>query len=214
MAQYKVPQNIDVEDRVIGPLTIRQFLILLATGGIILLLNLLLGSLGPIFFMLAIMIGIIGAGIAFFKYGDQNAETFIIAAFKTMTSPRKRAWKKEEPKEEQIIEKPVESTKKPEVAVARRASLDEARSHLERLAEVVDSSGYSAINQPPASTTSKDAQDLLKKVEETDEDFEGLITKANKKVPKRDKLVSEIATVMPDERLKKTQTIETTIKKF
>ena len=35
MQQFQVPQYINIEDRIIGPLTLKQFLILLATGGVI-----------------------------------------------------------------------------------------------------------------------------------------------------------------------------------
>ena len=35
MQQFVVPQFIDVEDKVIGPVTVRQFLILLVGGGVL-----------------------------------------------------------------------------------------------------------------------------------------------------------------------------------
>ncbi|MBW6432080.1 PrgI family protein [Patescibacteria group bacterium] len=215
MAQYKVPQNIDIEDKVVGPLTIRQFLIILVTAGIILILNLFLSFLGPIFYMIAFLIGTLGIGLAFFKYGDQNAELFIISAFKTFTNPRKRVWQKEEPRQASSAKPQEDNTKKEEEEyVSTRANVSEARSHLEKLAEVVDSGGYSALqkNVPPA--TSTEAPDLLEKTERPDESFEQLVSEVTKKAKKREQLISEVASVAPDESLKTTQTIDTKIKRF
>jgi hypothetical protein len=213
--QYKVPQNIDIEDKVVGPLTIRQFLILLVTAGIILVLNLFLNFLGPIFYMIAFLIGTLGIGLAFFKYGDQNAEIFVISAFKTFTNPRKRVWQKEEPKPSTVKdEEQIEPKKAEEEYVSTRANVSEARSHLEKLAEVVDSGGYSALqkNIPPA--TSTETPDLLEKTERPDEKFEQLVSEVTKKAKKREQLISEVASVPPDESLKETKTIDTKIKRF
>jgi hypothetical protein len=212
--QYKVPQNVDIEDKVVGPLTIRQFLILLITGGFIMLLRILIGFLGPIFLMTALLVGALGIGLAFFKYGDQNAEIFVVSAFKTFTNPRKRVWQKEEPKKSAENENKKVETKEEEQLITTRANVTEARSHLEKLAEVVDSGGYSALqkNAPPAASTG--TLDMLEKTEQPDEQVEKLLSDASKKAPKREPLVSEAASLKPNEELKKTQTIDTKIKRF
>lgn len=214
--QYKVPQNVDIEDKVVGPLTIRQFLILLVTAGIILVLNFFLGFLGPIFYMIAILIGALGVGLAFFKYGDQNAEVFILSAYKTFVNPRKRVWQKEEPKELELKadkqEEPI--SKKESEYIPTRASISEARSHLERLAEIVDSGGYAALKKDEVSASPAETQDILEKAETPDQEVEELLSSAIKKAPRREQLVSEIASVKPDETLKTTKAIDTKIKRF
>lgn len=213
--QYKVPQNIDIEDKVVGPLTIRQFLIILVTAGIILILNLFLSFLGPIFYMIAFLIGALGIGLAFFKYGDQNAEIFVISAFKTFTNPRKRVWQKEAPKQSTVSDREkAEPKKEEEEYVSTRTNVSEARSHLEKLAEVVDSGGYSALQKNIPPTTSGEAPDLLAKTERPDESFEQLVSEVTKKAKKREQLISEVASVPPDESLKETKTIDTKIKRF
>ena len=48
--QFAVPQFTDVEDKLIGPLTLKQFLMMLATGGVLLFFWSLFGF-GIIFFL-------------------------------------------------------------------------------------------------------------------------------------------------------------------
>ncbi len=65
MAQYQVPQFIEVEDKIFGPLTLKQFIWLAGGGG----LCLLFFSLLPLY--LTIILGIpvmaFSAGLAFFE---------------------------------------------------------------------------------------------------------------------------------------------------
>ncbi|KKW42982.1 MAG: hypothetical protein UY93_C0006G0003 [Parcubacteria group bacterium GW2011_GWA1_56_13] len=65
MAQYQVPQFIEVEDKIFGPLTLKQFIYLAGGGG----LCLLMFSLLPIY--LTVLLGIpvmaLSAGLAFFS---------------------------------------------------------------------------------------------------------------------------------------------------
>ena len=65
MAQYQVPQFIEVEDKIFGPLTLKQFIYLAGGGG----LCLLMFSLLPLY--LTVLLGIpvmaLSAGLAFFS---------------------------------------------------------------------------------------------------------------------------------------------------
>ena len=65
MAQYQVPQFIEVEDKIFGPLTLKQFIYLAGGGG----LCLLMFSLLPIYLtvLLGIPIMALSAGLAFFS---------------------------------------------------------------------------------------------------------------------------------------------------
>lgn len=205
--QYKVPQNVDIEDKVIGPLTVRQFIILLVAVGVILVLNfILIGPLRMIFFLAATIIGALSSIVAFVKYGDQNFEVFLLSAFKTFATPRKRVWKKEpfRPREE-VIEKP----KHEESIPPPKKSIDEAKNDLSRLAEIVDSGGYSIIEDPERqtniinATSTKDdvgVTDFLIKAEGPNEKIDPIIDSAAQIIPKREELVSEIASIDPSEK--------------
>jgi len=61
--QYQVPQFITVEDKIIGPLTIKQSLYVGAAG--LLILGLYQIFVGFVFYFLAILVGAIGASLAF-----------------------------------------------------------------------------------------------------------------------------------------------------
>lgn len=188
--QYKVPQNVDIEDKVIGPLTIRQFIIILVAAGLLLILNqIFIGPLRIFFFVSLIIIGGGGMALAFAKYGDQNAEVFLLSAWKTFINPRARVWRKEEEKEPKVVQKEVKE--EPKAPEDTRVNITDARSNLERLAEVVDSGGFSTLKDDKT-------PDILAEAETQNENVEKMIETAQKSTPKREQLVSEAATVTPD----------------
>ena len=93
--QFKVPQNIDLQDKIIGPLTLSQFFYLLFGGLIIYILfnKLVLNGLSLVFFFLAIPIGIFSMAMAFFKVQDRPFPSFFMAFIKYLQQPRARVWR-------------------------------------------------------------------------------------------------------------------------
>lgn len=92
MARYKVPQNIDLQDKIFGPLTLFQFLYVLAGGMIF-----------YVFFksqqtILMIFVGIpallIGIALAFIKVNDQPFTKFIVSYVSFMLGVKKKIWRK------------------------------------------------------------------------------------------------------------------------
>lgn len=201
--QYKVPQNVDIEDRVIGPLSLRQFIIILIGAGICLILFFILtGPFRILFWFLAILIGTAVFAFAFAKYGDQKMEIFVMSALKTFTTPRKRIWKKEE-ELPQVVKKNTE-TKKAADEVEKRTP-QEAKNDLSTLAQLVDSGGYSKIEAKdrlmPNETLPIDdsgAKDVIAASEGPDAELNKLIEET-KKIPKKEQLVSDAASVNPDQ---------------
>jgi len=200
--QYKVPQNVDIEDRVIGPLSLRQFMIILVGAGIILVLNFIfVGLLRPFFWMLALFIGASSVGIAFAKYGSQNFEDFLLSVSRTLSRPRQRVWKKHE-ETPQVVKKETKPVEKK--TEAKKKTLLEAHDDLSRLAELVDSGGNIPMAEKdriiPFGTHNVDettAEDLLMPAETHKNQIEDLMDKALKKTPKREPLISEQAKVSP-----------------
>ena len=72
--RYQVPQFIEVEDKIFGPLTFKQFIYLAGAGGICLIFFTLL----PLYFAVLCMIPFValGAALAFYKI---NGRPFIVA---------------------------------------------------------------------------------------------------------------------------------------
>ena len=68
--QYAVPQFTDVEDKLIGPLTLKQFFVVLATGGLVLFFWTILG-LSVFFFLFALPTALLGLGLAFGKFNGR-----------------------------------------------------------------------------------------------------------------------------------------------
>lgn len=200
--QYKVPQNVDIEDRVIGNLSLRQFLILLIGIGILLVLYFILqGPFRIIFWLFALIIGAVTLAFAFVKYGDQKLEVFVMSAMKTFTNPRLRIWKKDEA---EYRETPEKVSKAPEEKKLPKKSLAEAKNDLETLAHLVDSGGYSKlspkdrlIGNENITPDDSGAKDIIAMAEESDSDLEKMIKTIDKNVQKREPMVSETASVSP-----------------
>lgn len=92
--QFKVPQNIDMQDRIIGPLTLSQFFYLLFGGLIIYILfsKLVLTGFSFLFWILAIPIGVFSFCMAFIKIQDRPFPVFFMAMVKYVSQPRARVW--------------------------------------------------------------------------------------------------------------------------
>lgn len=91
--QYSVPQFVDVEDKVIGPLSIRQFLYLLGGIGIAITLWVLLPAILAIILDLPIVL--LAAGLAFYKINGVPLQTYIANLFAFVVRPNTRVWKRE-----------------------------------------------------------------------------------------------------------------------
>ena len=93
MEQFTVPQFIDVEDKIIGPISVRQFLILLVGG----LLGFAFYKLAD--FTLFIFLAVVDLGLtailAFFKINGVPFHFFILNVIQTSKRPRLRVWFKE-----------------------------------------------------------------------------------------------------------------------
>jgi hypothetical protein len=94
--QYAVPQFTDVEDKLIGPLTLKQFLFLLATGGVILFFYSLL-QLSIFFFFFAVPVGLVGLGLAFGKFNGRPLYGYLGAMVSFFSRPQVRVFMREEP---------------------------------------------------------------------------------------------------------------------
>jgi len=88
--QYAVPQFVEVEDKVIGPLTVRQFLILLAGGGLTFLAYRLADL--TLFILLALVIMGSAVAFAFIKINGQPIHQYGLNAYKFLTKPKILMW--------------------------------------------------------------------------------------------------------------------------
>jgi hypothetical protein len=91
--RYVVPQFIDVEDKIIGPLTTRQFLIMLVVT-FVMFIEYKLSDFG-LFLLLGIPTFVIGGIFAFFRVNGQPFHFFLLNMVQTLKRPSKRIWDKE-----------------------------------------------------------------------------------------------------------------------
>ncbi len=90
MQQFNVPQFIDVEDKVLGPITVRQFVIILFCG----LFSTVTYKLADfaLFLTLTILIFGLGGVIAFLRINGRPFHYFILNLIQTLKKPKIRIW--------------------------------------------------------------------------------------------------------------------------
>lgn len=93
--QFAVPQFTDVEDKLIGPLTLKQFLFLLATGGIVLFFYSLL-KFSIFFFLFGLPAGVLGVALTFGKFNGRPLFGYVGTIFSFVSRPQTRIFKREE----------------------------------------------------------------------------------------------------------------------
>jgi hypothetical protein len=133
--QYAVPQFTDVEDRLIGPLTLKQFLLLLATAGVIMFFWSLLG-IGIIFFLFAIPIGLIGSAITFAKFNGRQFFSYLGPFISYLTAPKAMIFKRE--MVAFTLAKKSDDKRDKEQAQREKLKPEEAESRLKKLAYLLD----------------------------------------------------------------------------
>ncbi len=144
--QFAVPQFTDVEDKLIGPLTLKQFLMLLATGGIVMFFWSIFG-LNFFFFIFAVPVVIFGIGLAFGRYNGRPLFLYLGSFISFFTKPQVRIFKREEP----IMIMKVESKPKPKSnALNQPMQTEGTESRLKKLAYLLDQK-------------TQEEQDLIKK---------------------------------------------------
>lgn len=137
MATYKVPQDVEADDKLIGPFSFRQFIYLIVVA----LSIAAAWGLAQVFLPLLIiplpLIVFFGA-LALPLRKDQPMEVFLAAMVSFYLKPHRRIWDPDGL--ESLIEITVPKTI--EVVRSKDISQDEARQRFSYLADVVDSQGW------------------------------------------------------------------------
>ena len=142
MATYKVLQDIEAEDKFLGPLTLKQFIF-----GSITIVCLYLGflfltkGLWPIVIFLA-PIAFVSGFLAFPWGRDQPTETWLLAKLRYYFKPRRRVWNQTGIQELVKINVP----KKVLLYTGNNLSQAEVQNRLQALAETVDTRGWATKN--------------------------------------------------------------------
>ena len=139
MAEYQVPQFIEVEDKIFGPFTLKQFIYM--AGGIglctvlILYLPLVLGI------ALAIPVAALAGALAFYRINNKTFVEIVEAGFNYYTKGRLYLWRKEHKPETP------ESSQQTTLVVEKRQKLALTQSKLHDLAWSLDIKDKSSQNE-------------------------------------------------------------------
>ncbi|PIP51133.1 hypothetical protein COX11_00140, partial [Candidatus Berkelbacteria bacterium CG23_combo_of_CG06-09_8_20_14_all_41_73] len=137
----KVPQKIDIEDRIVGPLTMVQFVYAVVGGGAAYLLLNTMPS--PLNWILAIPVAIFTFLIVFVKVNGRPFGNFLKNLLIYTSSPKTRIWHKGESNVRVEIYQP-RVAKTTDLYAGKRYS----KAEIEKVAEIIDKRGR--INSPPA----------------------------------------------------------------
>ncbi|MST04315.1 MAG: PrgI family protein [Candidatus Pacebacteria bacterium] len=102
--QFQVPQFIDVSPKIVGPLTLKQFLYVASATVISIILFYILQFWLWIF--ITVFLGLVAIVLSFGKFNGVPATKIILAAFNYLWHPRSFLWKKEG----KIVQKPTQSS--------------------------------------------------------------------------------------------------------
>ena len=92
MSTFQVPQFIDIEDKIIGPLSLRQFLILVGTAALVFLSFKVLEVW--LWIIVGGLIGALGLALAFLKINGQNFSRVAVNFLRYMINPRLYVWQR------------------------------------------------------------------------------------------------------------------------
>ncbi len=137
MAQYKVPQDVEADDKLLGPFSFRQFVYLLIAG-VLVALAVGLFQIFPLLAIIPVPLVLFFAALALPLKKDQPMETYLVAVASYYLKPRKRTWMPGQKETAIQITAPkiVDDTR------ARDITEEEATHRLSFLADIVDTEGY------------------------------------------------------------------------
>lgn len=142
MAQYKVPQDVEADDKLLGPFSFRQFVYLMIAGGLI-ALAVGLFQLFPLLAILPLPPVLFFGALALPLKKDQPMETYLSAMVQFYLKPHNRVWTPGQ--RETTVE--ITAPKIVEESRTRSISGEEATHRLSFLADIVDSEGRSIRGQ-------------------------------------------------------------------
>src|SRR3989339_2250268 len=136
MDQIVVPQFLTVEDKIVGPIKVRQFIEMMIAGLMMFVFYRIFDF--ALFLVLSVIVGSITGVLAFVPINGQPFHFFLLNFFDTLKSPKLKVWRKKVTRSD-IISSTAKPNKKAIIQPAIRQSISLSR--LSELALVVDTGG-------------------------------------------------------------------------
>lgn len=147
--RFKVPQNVDIEDRIVGPLTGKQFLWFVGAAAVLFIIYRFVDI--SLFLSIAVIVVGLAAALAFFRPYNQSLIVFLGHMLLFGTKSRQYIWVRK--KEQFKPFKPEES--KEDKPLTIRKKLPEKK--IEQLAQILDTEGKQNFFKEPASAAKAQA---------------------------------------------------------
>lgn len=184
MAVYKVPQDVEAEDKLVGPFGFRQFVYLLIAAGAggLTFLFFKAPMPVPVFSVLTIPVIVVMLVLALPLRKDQPMEIYLAAVLRFMLKPKRRLWMIDGTASGVIIDAPAMVQR----SFGKGISQDEALDQLSYLSRIVDTRGWAAkgvdipmetsLNSSVASALA-DTEDVMDENTGLAKSFDNLIAK-------------------------------------
>lgn len=140
MATHKVPQDVEAEDKLVGFLSLRQFIIVLVGLGFGYLTFFFFTKVHPIAALLWVPPTLICLFLGLYQRKDQPVEVYLASALRFYFKPRKRRWDQEGYEERVVITAPEKIVKQ----YTKGFTGEEAVSRLDNLSRLMDSRGWTS----------------------------------------------------------------------
>ena len=193
MAQYKVPQDVEAEDKLIGPFSFRQFIYLgVAALGIAIAVG--LWQIFPGLIIIPFPLIALFLVLALPLRKDQPMETYLTAVIRFYLKPRKRLWQPEGSLGLVTVVAPQVT----EVQLTKSVGGVAAAQQLQYLAQVVDTQGWATRGVVAPTVSMNDtayaeaqtAEDVLDENAHVARTFESMIDRSN--TSNRQKIVQKL----------------------
>ena len=138
MAQYKVPQDVEADDKLLGPFSFRQFVYLLIAAALI-ALAVALFQLFPLLAIIPVPFILLLGALALPIKKDQPMEAYLVAVVSYYLKPRTRVWMPGQRESTIDVTAPKQVD---DESRARDITGEEVTHRLSFLADIVDTEGY------------------------------------------------------------------------
>ncbi len=149
MATYKVPQDVEAEDKLIGPLSLKQFIfaiLFFASAYITYLFTQIPPK--PLFGIVGLPFLLVFGVLAFYQRKDQPVEVYLLAWLNYHIKPKKRVWDQGGYEERVIITVP----KVEEIDYTKGLTQKDIEQKTKRFSQIIDTRGWVAKGITATST--------------------------------------------------------------
>lgn len=140
MATHRVPQDVETEDKIIGFLSLKQFIFVIVGIGFGWLTFFFATKVNIVLALIWVPFTVVPLVLGLYQRKDQPVEVFLSSALRYYFKPRKRKWNQEGYEERVIVTAPP----KVEHHYTKDFGGEEAMSRLTRLSHMMDSRGWAS----------------------------------------------------------------------